>query len=292
VVSPGSRKHKKDPVKKVIGFVVILFVIMGLIINSFTDIEQQDQDQSGYQDGRECDEYSMADSTTMDATHHRSWEDYLTNSFYCRTYTAGFATAEDSRVLRNSFSIEQYFDDNDYWKQVYYQLYLNDYERLQPLQDSLTHVREELQLDRESFARMIVSMVQDIPYEYVLPEQCDGTEVHPCNGNVAYGIFSPAEFVYAMKGDCDTRTVLLFTLLKNFGYEPLIINSNEYLHSMLALDVPSSGDDFEYKGKRYAYWETTNVGWLPGMLPPDMNNKNYWTVAIDYEFENSFTGGH
>ena len=22
----------------------------------------------------------------------------------------------------------------------------------------------------------------------------------------------------------------------------------------------------------------------PGMLPPDMNNKDYWSVALDYEF--------
>jgi hypothetical protein len=26
------------------------------------------------------------------------------------------------------------------------------------------------------------------------------------------------------------------------------------------------------------------VGWLAGMLPPDMNNKDYWSVALDYEF--------
>jgi hypothetical protein len=70
-------------------------------------------------------------------------------------------------------------------------------------------------------------------------------------------------------------------LLKNFGYSPIIINSNEYLHSMLALDLPASGDYLIHKGKRYAFWETTNVGWLPGMLPPDMNNTSYWNVILD-----------
>ncbi len=134
------------------------------------------------------------------------------------------------------------------------------------------------------FATMVVAFVQDIPYEYVIQEECTGSETAPCNGNVMLGLYSPVEFLGKMHGDCDTRTVVLYTLLRNFGYEPLIINSNEYLHSMLALDVASSGDDFEYKGKKYAYWETTNVGWLAGMLPPDMNNKDYWSVALDYEF--------
>jgi hypothetical protein len=138
------------------------------------------------------------------------------------------------------------------------------------------------ELDRDAFARMIVAFVQDIPYQYVLSDNCEG-RAGECNPFVSWGIYAPVEFMYHLKGDCDTRTVLLYTLLRNFGFEPLIINSKEYKHSMLALNLPSAGDDFVYKGRRYAYWETTNTGWLPGMLPPEMNNKDYWTVVLDYE---------
>ena len=130
---------------------------------------------------------------------------------------------------------------------------------------------------------MIVAFVQDIPYQYVLSDGCQN-KVGECNPYVSWGIYSPVEFMHHLKGDCDTRTVLLYTLLKNFGFDPLIINSKEYRHSMLALDLPSAGDDFLYKGRRYAYWETTNIGWMPGMLPPEMNNEAYWAVALDYEY--------
>lgn len=273
--------------KRVVIIVVFVFVALSILINLFEEAEQH---ESEYNDV--CEEYSEEDSINFVVTHHRSWDEYYASTTFCSKYTAGLNDAQASANARNEFAVGSWFDDNDYWRQVYLQLYLNDRDRLQSLQDSLKRVGDLRGLDREEFARMVVSLVQDIPYQYVLPDPCTGNEASPCNGEVAFGLYSPAEFVYSMRGDCDTRTVLLFTLLKNFGYDPLIINSGEYLHSMLALDIPSSGEDFEYKGKKYAYWETTNTGWLPGMLPPDMNNEDYWSVILDYEFQNGASGGH
>lgn len=273
--------------KRVVTIVVIVFVVLSILINLFEEAEQHKGDYTEL-----CEEFSEEDSTTFVVTHHRSWDEYYASTSFCSNYFAQFQDAQASENARNELTVESWFDDVDYWRQVYFQLYMNDRDRLQSLQDSLKQVGLQRGLDREEFARMVVALVQDIPYQYVLPDTCSGNEASPCNGEVSYGLYSPAEFVYSMRGDCDTRTVLLFTLLKNFGYEPLIINSSEYLHSMLALDIPSSGDDFEYKGKKYAYWETTNTGWLPGMLPPDMNNKDYWSVILDYEFQNGTSGGH
>jgi hypothetical protein len=54
---------------------------------------------------------------------------------------------------------------------------------------------------------------------------------------------------------------------------------------MLAVDVPTEGDYFEHNGRKFYFWETTAMGWLPGMLPPDMNNTDYWTIILDYEFQ-------
>lgn len=266
-------------------------MLIGVLIHFFEEeTEQPYVEQPTILPG--CEEFSEEDSVSQTVTHHRSWQEFMQNIVFCSNYSASYADAIQSEEWRNSIKVNEFFDDTQYWRDIYYKLYLNDKDRLASLQDSLTHLAESQRLDREEFARMVVSMVQDIPYQYVIPDDCSGSERSPCNGRVAYGIYSPAEFVYSMKGDCDTRTVFLYTLLKNLGYEPIIVNSNEYLHSMLALDIPSSGDDFTYKGKTYAYWETTNIGWLPGMLPPDMNNKNYWTVALDYEFEDSPFGSN
>jgi hypothetical protein len=265
-------------------FLLVAFALMVFFTMLFVDYEEHHDENELIELAAECADMSQLDSAIMLVTHNRSWVEYMRNAGFCSAYEVAYDDASSAEFSRNSIDVKYYGDRKDYWVQVYSRLYLDSKDHLQSLQDSLTAIGVEMNLDREDFARMVVSFVQDIPYEYVLPDECTGTEVSPCNGNVAYGVYSPVEFLYAQHGDCDTRTVLLYTLLRNFGYEPLIMSSSEYLHSIIALDVASSGEDFEYNGKKYAYWETTNVGWLAGMLPPDMNNKAYWYVALDYEF--------
>ena len=91
------------------------------------------------------------------------------------------------------------------------------------------------------------------------------------------------EFLYSLSGDCDTRSVLLYTLLKQVEIDPIIVISNEYAHAMIAVDIPGAGDYIIHKGKKFYFWETTNTGWLPGMLPPGVNNLAYWRVTLDHE---------
>lgn len=228
------------------------------------------------------DDVEEYDSTQTKRTHKRAWLDYYSNENYRVAYGVNASLESDAYHDRFNFYPATWETDEEFWQKVYYDLYDKNKTRLGFVQDSLQHIGDSLKLNRDDFARMVVSFVQDIPYNYILPDStCEGHEDHPCVANVKYGIFSPVEFLNTLQGDCDTRTVLLFTLLRNFGYEPVIINSGEYLHSMLALDITASGDYLEYKGKRYAFWETTNVGWLPGMLPPDMNNTSYWHVILD-----------
>lgn len=265
-------------------FLLVVGVLI-FLINLYVDKEEHTtEDGTVISPIAECDEMSWPDSVSRHIIYGRSWTEYMNNTGFCSQYDITFQDVDDAEYSRNNIYIANWSDDEDYWRQVYAKLYYDNKDHLKSLEDSLLFIREKNQMDRDEFARMVVAFVQDIPYEYVLAEDCKGDETAPCNGNVALGIYSPVEFMGRMHGDCDTRTVLLYTLLRNFGYEPLILNSHEYLHSILALDVASSGDDFEYRGKRYAYWETTNVGWLAGMLPPDMNNKDYWSVALDYEF--------
>lgn len=265
--------------RALIRFLVIAFALLVFLINLFV-IDTHEEAGEMYPVS-ECEEMSHADSVRMYVTHSRSWVEYMKNTGFCSVYDVAYSDASNAEFGRNNINVPFYGDEDAYWMQVYSLLYFDSKDHLQSLQDSLLAIGRRDSLDRDDFARMVVSFVQDIPYEYVIPDDCTGTEASPCNGQVAFGIYSPVEFIYGMHGDCDTRTVLLYTLLRNFGYEPLIINSHEYLHSMLALDIPSSGDDFEYNGGKYAYWETTNVGWLAGMLPPDMNNKAYWYVALN-----------
>jgi hypothetical protein len=271
--------------KKVAQLIFVLFIILFLVIKNF----HTDENVAVISD-EVCEEFDERDSIQNVITHYRSWIEYNRNEGFCAQYELTDKAVQNSSSYRNELQVNNYSSDEDFWKQVYASLYVHDKNEFIQLQDSLQQMGQSLQLDRGEFARLIVAFVQDIPYNYIVPESCKDYSAHPCVPNAKFGILSPVEFLYSLHGDCDTRTVLLYTLLRNFGFDPMIINSNEYRHSMLALDIPASGDYFVYKGRKYSYWETTNVGWQPGMLPPDMNNKEYWTVALDYEFETNTAG--
>lgn len=264
--------------KRLIGILFIIFTILYWLVSAF---ESCTTDLSYEIDTVAVDDFETLDTTETIHRHWRSWLDYHNNERYALEYAVASSQETEAYQERDAFAVDYWETDEQFWKKVYFDLYEKNKLHLNFIQDSLLSIRDSLQLDRENFARMVVSFVQDIPYNYILPDSCAGHDDFPCVPNVKYGILSPVEFLNTLQGDCDTRTVLLFTLLRNFGYEPIILNSTEYLHSMLALDIATSGEYMEHNGKRYAFWETTNVGWLPGMIPPDMSNQAYWNVILD-----------
>lgn len=273
--------------KRILKLLVVLFVIYTLLAWVLSLMNLPGQERVS-EDGKaeQCEEYSQADSLGRDEiqfTHHRSWNKYTFDSLYCLSYTLSSGAADLSKEFRYSIdSGERIYES--YWSDVYSQLYRSDKENIFFLQDALQQIATKNKLTRNEFAKLIVSFVQDIPYSFVMPGPCDRTD-HPCRGNEKFGILSPVEFLYTLTGDCDTRSVLLYAILKHFGYNSLIMISNEYRHAMIAIDLPASGDHIIYKGKKFYFWETTNTGWLPGMLPPDTNNIAYWNITLDHEYQ-------
>ena len=216
----------------------------------------------------------------------RTWLEPVSYDQYCAQYFLD----EKEKILasenRENIKPNNRSTYKQYWKTVYSRLYEHDKFKIKPVADSLQHVAIKLELNQEKLLHLLFSFVQDIPYEFMLPDECAENENAPCNSFVQFGLYAPVEFLYSLSGDCDTRTVLLYTLLKNFGYKPLIVNSLEYKHSMIAIGFPFSGDFINHKGRKYYFWETTAEGWLPGMLPPDMDHIPYWQVILDAEDEN------
>lgn len=218
-------------------------------------------------------------------SHKRSWTNSRSISGFCTNYSVFDSQQKASEDFRASYNPTKEDFYYQYWGNLYQSLYELNRDDLRNIEDSLAIIRDQNDMSGSEFAHLIVSFIQDIPYSYVMSGSCDEIkDGKPCRGNSRFGILSPIEFLYTLDGDCDTRTVLLYSLLIHFGYEPLILISNEYLHSMLALNIPSTGDHLMHKGKKFYFWETTNTGWEPGMLAPDMKNKNYWKIALDYEY--------
>ncbi|MBO6516517.1 MAG: exosortase/archaeosortase family protein [Bacteroidia bacterium] len=160
--------------------------------------------------------------------------------------------------------------------------------------EELDRLRDEYGLDSAEFAKMVVSMIQDIPYVLVLPGDCDYTLynsdfIHdylrngrPCAPYVKYGLYTPEEFVSNLKGDCDTRTVALYKILNHYGYDVRILNSDEHQHSILGVNLPElSGKFFVLDNAIYTTWETTSRGAYPGMDFPYLRNQTDWETVIE-----------
>lgn len=259
-------------------FLFVIFSLQSLLLKLYSSLEAK---------GVACQEYATIETLGEGtfASHQRSWNGYTYNSRYCLGYQLAESELMRSMETRKELATKNAPQYEVFWGYIYQQLHSSNARLFLELEDSLRQVGEHKGLNKSEFAQMLVTFIQDIPYVYISSKECsEDTYGGSCVPNVPYGILSPFEFLYSLNGDCDTRTVLLYTLLRNFGYHPLILVSKEYRHSMLALDIPAAGQFIMHKGRKYYFWETTGTGWEPGMVPPDMKNTNYWKIALDYEY--------
>ena len=213
-----------------------------------------------------------------------NWRDY--RNFY---YSANL------KILYNDYlsSIQNKDRSNaESLEWLYVDIFKSDYYDLDKVYQELDFIRKDRSLSRKKFAEIVVAMVQHIPYSYVTGGTCrslalsdnsisyDISRGVKCEGGITGGIYTPLEFIKKKKGDCDSRTLLIFTILRHFGYDVVILNSNLYAHSIIGLNIPYSGRYKYYKGKRYYTWETTSTGFDLGVLPSSTSDIDYWYVGL------------
>ena len=231
---------------------------------------------------------SLSGKGQLYAWHDRHWKSYNGDE-YATSLLMGENDNKESRTFRNNLIYT--YDDLG---QVYQSLEKHDRDALHKVIDKLDSIKRNSKLSYNGFAKVIMSMVQDIPYVLVHDYSClevskYGSEFYkewhkkgkPCLPNTKYGIQAPAEFIYDLKGDCDTRTMFVYSVFKHYKYDVAILNSDYYGHSIIGINIASHGDFLKYKGKRYYFWETTSKDWEVGVLPPDMPNPDKFYVAFE-----------
>ena len=178
---------------------------------------------------------------------------------------------------------------------VYSNVYKNDVNALNNLYLMLDSIRNKRGQDLVTFANTIVTMVQSIKYVLILDKDCSDPYILKnqmirellnagirCRGFAPFGIRTPVQFFETFEGDCDTRTLLLYTIFKHFKYDVAIINSDVYGHSMLGLTLPrANGAYLFYNGKKYYFWETTSFGNKLGQLDRSIGNLNFWKIELN-----------
>ena len=224
-------------------------------------------------------------------THKLNWKDNKS-----KNYSSTFRVRKDfyhlSRLARKRIEPSQ-ASFTGYYREVYQNLLIQDRGYLKDILSMYLSIGKSQKLNRKAFADMIVTSIQNIPY-YLVHElshqeadrQFGGfvSQYHrsggPCLDKIKFGIQSPTEFMGNFKGDCDTRSVLLYYVLSEFGYKVMVLGSERYSHAILAISGNYRGLHKRSKGIKYYAWETTATGYVPGTLSPDCNDMNYWKVVL------------
>jgi hypothetical protein len=226
--------------------------------------------------------------------HYREWNDYSGNHYrgYLRVYAADYRNSKHFRMNCNTV------DGEAGYRQLCSSLVERDSSGMKLIYAFFDTLRIEKELDRDQFAEAIITCIQDIPYYLITPGPCEYSAYSKndfahnyllggglCQGYETNGILSPIEFSATMKGDCDTRTVFAYTLLKHFGYDVCVLGSEYYGHSVLGIDWENSLPDpvlsYVIRGQPYAMCELTTYGPRPGQIPDEVSNTKYWKVELN-----------
>ena len=77
-----------------------------------------------------------------------------------------------------------------------------------------------------------------------------------------------------LKGDCDTRTLLLYTILSHYNYD-VAVSSEFYGHSILGINLPIMDYHIQPKTVEIHFMGNYSVGSKPGIISNDISNTNY-----------------
>ncbi len=223
-------------------------------------------------------------------THTMSWDDY-NGETYSGSFWVSKNAFHQANAYKNQLPIEA-ADERSY-DEVIFSLKEYDKGHLNGIYKMFDSLRVSHNLSSAGFAELIVSFIQSVPYAIVLPNSCDSkfyqdefitkylaSKDAKCEGNQRFGINTPVEFLGSLNGDCDTRTLLLYTVFDHYSYDVVLLSSDHYSHSILGINLPYDGLAFNFNNQRYLFWETTVPGARPGILPNEISNANYWRISL------------
>lgn len=223
-------------------------------------------------------------------TRKRIWKDYDGIQ-----YTGQYSMSLNSIIKSSQYKSSFQFPNNISSPYSYMVHSIKEYDKnnLNGLYKMFDSIQKGNSLNKMKFAEIVVSFVQDIPYYLILDSDCDAnlysdnfikeylnSKEARCYGYQKFGINTPLEFIASLKGDCDTRTLLLYTIFDHYSYDVVLMSSEEYGHSILGINLPYNGMSYEYNDSRYVLWETTSPNLRPGIISDKLSNLNYWKISL------------
>lgn len=248
---------------------------------------EEEGEKTRYQE-KKSDDNDLPD--TLWAYHDRVWNDYEG-----RRYTGTLRMSAQNHLASQSYLAQLSPPGGSfaqYWAYLYSNISNHDDHTLGPVYSMFDSIQSANSLDRYHFACMVVSCIQDIPYTLITNLSCEEhARQYPndpasmrarCVGDVQYGVLAPTSFIYTLDGDCDTRSLLLYTVLKHYGYDVNIALSLTYRHAVLGINLPiqTYNSLIGSNSTNYCLWETTARNMPPGKFAPEWSDMSQWTLCF------------
>ena len=230
--------------------------------------------------------------------HTAEWNDFDDRNYSGDYYTTYRQVLQSGNFHHALAEMETPEDEDRYWRSIYQLLSRNDTRKLDSLVDFFRTRADSLGLQPAGQAEMVVTFIQQIPYYLVHDGTCEQAlsgdnefmvdyhrQGRPCVPEAVAGIQSPYEFIHDLKGDCDTRTVLAWTLLSALNIPSSVWISQTYGHSVLGVGLPAGGGNYKtVNGVRHFAVELTAEGYRLGMISPDQTDMDNWKVIVFKNF--------
>jgi hypothetical protein len=167
--------------------------------------------------------------------------------------------------------------DPDYtlhlWAKFYQEMYNKNYKRVAGV---VAYFKDRAQKEGWSsydLADQVIKCIQTITYERPGNVVTDKEKA----ANV-FDYFTPNEIAWYAKGDCDTKSLFIVSVLKQMGYDAVMYYSEFYGHAMAGLNINATGTFKKYNNNKYFFVESTYPGWDIGVLPPDFKDTSKWNL--------------
>jgi hypothetical protein len=258
------------------------------------EYDNTDEDKWDYKPEEIADTIYSRENDTIAVTylkHNLKWNDNNQNP-----HQALLLVRKDyfniATIKRNQLEVNSN-DFRDYYHQIYSNLINQNKTFLDSVTKEYSRIGKTENLNRNQFADMVVTSIQNIPYYLVHDLTHRDADIKyggfireyhqtgkPCLDQIKFGVQAPVEFMGNFKGDCDTRSLFLFHILSKFGYNVVMLGSEQYSHCIIGISGNYSGDFVSYNGLKYYVWETTSTGYTPGNISPECGNMRYWVVEL------------
>ena len=248
-------------------------------------------------------EGASIDDIDYQITKEINWFDFISNNYDLKYNTSVQSFFETQK--KHATEEENYRNTSknplSYFNKLFTKLEQLDEHKIDSIVKVLSTKANAKKLNQLQTAEMVTTFIQEIPYVLVHQNTCQQiiqsepnnsfiVEYHrdkkPCLANVPGGIQSPYEFLHNLKGDCDTRSLLGFAILKKLNISASVWVSQAYGHSILGIGLPvGNGVCKNINGLNHYAVELTNKGFRLGMISPQQRDMSNWDIAL---YNNNF----